>query len=210
MVQDQGIGREVKRLREERGWSQAKLAVEAEMSVSGVSMIENGQRNLTTTTLAKLARAFSLEIPDLFPKAQAPLPLEDEKRGPFDFKEAREGLERYCERWEQILAENGLDDRAVEEFFATADGWIAVLDVAVRAEIDELHRATGLVGSELFAESEIRRANLRYQDVFSGFVEVLRRGHGKIPADPTSAGANVVRLQEVRERLVGMQNEAVG
>ena len=55
---DQGVGHEVKRLREQRDWSQAKLAVEAEMSVSGVSMIENGQRNLTTTTLAKLANAF--------------------------------------------------------------------------------------------------------------------------------------------------------
>jgi transcriptional regulator with XRE-family HTH domain len=70
---DQGVGREVKRLREERSWSQAKLAVEAEMSVSGVSMIENGQRNLTTTTLAKLAGAFGLEIADLFPKSEAPL-----------------------------------------------------------------------------------------------------------------------------------------
>jgi len=143
-------------------------------------------------------------------KAQAPPPPEDGERGPFDFKEARDGLERYCERWERILAENELDDRDVEEFFATADGWIAVLDVAVRAEIDELHRATGLVESVLFAKSEIRRANLRYLDVFSGFVEVLRRRDDKILADPTSAGANVVRLLEVRERLVGMQNEAAG
>jgi transcriptional regulator with XRE-family HTH domain len=71
---DQGVGHEVKRLREERGWSQAKLAVEADMSVSGVSMIENGQRNLTTTTLAKLANAFSVEVADLFPKGQLPLP----------------------------------------------------------------------------------------------------------------------------------------
>lgn len=77
---DQGVGREVKRLREERGWSQAKLAVEADMSVSGVSMIENGQRNLTTTTLAKLAGAFGLEIADLFLKAEAPLPFEDAAR----------------------------------------------------------------------------------------------------------------------------------
>ena len=67
---DQGVGHVVKKLREERNWSQARLAVEADMSVSGVSMIENGQRNLTTTTLAKLARAFGVEIGDLFPKGQ--------------------------------------------------------------------------------------------------------------------------------------------
>ncbi len=70
----------MKELREERNWSQAKLAVEADMSVSGVSMIENGQRNLTTTTLGKLARAFGLEVADLFPKAEEPLPFEAEEQ----------------------------------------------------------------------------------------------------------------------------------
>ena len=81
---DQGVGVRIKRLREEREWSMAKLAVEADMSVSGVSMIENGKRNLTTTTLAKLARAFGVEVADLFPKAQAPLPLESAGRSGAD------------------------------------------------------------------------------------------------------------------------------
>lgn len=71
---DQGVGREIKRLREEKNWSMAKLAVEADMSVSGVSMIENGKRNLTTTTLAKLARALEVEVRDLFPLEQPRLP----------------------------------------------------------------------------------------------------------------------------------------
>lgn len=77
---DQGVGGEIKRLRNERDWSMARLAVEADMSVSGVSMIENGKRNLTTTTLAKLAGAFGIEVADLFPKAQAPLPDFEERR----------------------------------------------------------------------------------------------------------------------------------
>jgi len=77
MDQDQGVGREIKRLREGRGWSQTRLAVEADMSVSGISMIEGGHRNLTTTTLGKLAKALGVEVADLFPKkAQAPLPLD--------------------------------------------------------------------------------------------------------------------------------------
>src|SRR4028119_285694 len=71
---DQGVGARIKWLREERNWSMAKLAVEADMSVSGVSMIENGKRNLTTTTLAQLAAAFGVEVAELFPKGQAPLP----------------------------------------------------------------------------------------------------------------------------------------
>jgi transcriptional regulator with XRE-family HTH domain len=68
------VGHEIKKLREERGWSQAKLAVEAGMSVSGVSMIENGKRNLSTATLEKLASALEVEVRDLFPPlGQAPL-----------------------------------------------------------------------------------------------------------------------------------------
>lgn len=74
---DQGVGREVKRLREKRGWSRTKLAAAADMSASGVSMIESGQRNLTTTTLAKLAEALDVGVAELFPKAEEPLPFEE-------------------------------------------------------------------------------------------------------------------------------------
>ena len=81
MDQDKGVGREVKRLREAKGWSQTKLAVEAGMSVSGISMIENGYRNLSTTTLARLAEALGVGVRDLFPLAQAPLPDFEDKRG---------------------------------------------------------------------------------------------------------------------------------
>ena len=73
---DDQVGREVKRLREEKGWNQAKLAVEARMSVSGVSQIENGKRNLSTATLGKLAEALDVDVWDLFPKGQRPLPFE--------------------------------------------------------------------------------------------------------------------------------------
>ncbi len=109
---DQGVGARIKRLREERAWSMAKLAVEADMSVSGVSMIENGKRNLTTTTLAKLARAFGLEIADLFPKAEAALPL--------DFADSAaltEYLECVTRQIERLLV-NGEDPSEVVERLA--------------------------------------------------------------------------------------------
>ncbi len=81
MDQDQGIGRQVRRLREAKGWSQTRLAVEANMSVSGISMIENGHRNLSTVTLAKLAEALGVEVRDLFPLEQTPLPDFEEQEG---------------------------------------------------------------------------------------------------------------------------------
>ncbi len=71
------VGREIRRIREEKGWSQAKLAAGADMGVSGVSQIETGARNPSAVTLAKLARALEVEVADLFPKAQAPLSFED-------------------------------------------------------------------------------------------------------------------------------------
>src|SRR5918998_3863162 len=67
------VGQEVRRLREARGWSQPKLAVEAGIAVSGVSQIENGHRNPNSSTLVKLARALDVEVADFFPKVEAPL-----------------------------------------------------------------------------------------------------------------------------------------
>jgi transcriptional regulator with XRE-family HTH domain len=97
MELDLGVGREVKRLREAKDWSQAKLAVEAGMSVSGVSMIENGHRNLSTATLAKLAQALDVGIGDFFPKGQEPLPEAPPPSGP-----PRVSKERLEEHFENI------------------------------------------------------------------------------------------------------------
>ncbi len=74
------VGREVRRLREERGWNQAKLAVEAGMAPSAVNQIENGKRSPSANSLTKLAKALGVEVRDLFPLGQAPLPDFEDKR----------------------------------------------------------------------------------------------------------------------------------
>lgn len=81
------VGGHIKRLREERGWSQPRLAVEAGVAVSAVSQIENGRRSPNVSTLDKLAEAFGVEVADFFPKAQSSSlepslfnGLEDERR----------------------------------------------------------------------------------------------------------------------------------
>lgn len=71
------VGREIRRLREARGWSQAKLAGNTSMGVSGISQIETGARNPSAVTLWKIAGALGVEVGDLFPKAQSPLPFEE-------------------------------------------------------------------------------------------------------------------------------------
>ncbi len=76
------VGEEVRRLRQERGWSQPRLSVESGIAVSALSSIENGHRNPNAGTLAKLARAFGVEVRDLFPKGQSPLPFDEERGRP--------------------------------------------------------------------------------------------------------------------------------
>ncbi len=67
------VGQEIKRLREARGWIQAKLAVEAGMAPSAVNQIENGKRSPSASSLNKLAGALGVEVADLFPKAETQL-----------------------------------------------------------------------------------------------------------------------------------------
>lgn len=71
------VGREIRRLREARGWSQAKLAGDTGMGVSGISQIETGARNPSAATLWKIAGALGVEVGALFPKAQSPLPFDE-------------------------------------------------------------------------------------------------------------------------------------
>ena len=86
---------EVKRLRLAREWNQTELAFHAGLAPSVISEIENGKRDPSARTLRKLAGALEVDVADLFPKGQAPLPdFEDERR----FAEAFELLERRLER----------------------------------------------------------------------------------------------------------------
>jgi transcriptional regulator with XRE-family HTH domain len=68
---------EVKRLRQEREWNQTELAYHAGLAPSVISQIENGKRDPSARTLRKLAEALGVEVGDLFPKAQSPLPFEE-------------------------------------------------------------------------------------------------------------------------------------
>ncbi len=78
------VGREIRQLREAKGWSQTKLAADAGMGVSGISQIETGARNPSMTTLARIAGALGVEVADLFPKVEAQRPLDYQENGAAD------------------------------------------------------------------------------------------------------------------------------
>jgi transcriptional regulator with XRE-family HTH domain len=72
----------LKRLREERGLSQVKLAARADLNPATVNQIERGARDASPGTLRKLAGALGVGLADLieddYPKAPPPQPsLED-------------------------------------------------------------------------------------------------------------------------------------
>jgi len=50
------LGRNVRRLRSEKGWSQERLAFESEIHRTYVSDIERAKRNATATMIEKLAK----------------------------------------------------------------------------------------------------------------------------------------------------------
>jgi transcriptional regulator with XRE-family HTH domain len=71
---------QLKRMRLDKGLSQAKLAARADIDPSTVNQIERGAREASPATLRKLANALDVGIADLLedaaPEAQTSLPLE--------------------------------------------------------------------------------------------------------------------------------------
>jgi len=78
----------IRQLRKERGLSQAKLAVMADMDPATLNRLERGTGNPNLKTMHRVADALGVEIADFFPKAprrSSPEPtfndaLEDERR----------------------------------------------------------------------------------------------------------------------------------
>jgi transcriptional regulator with XRE-family HTH domain len=177
MDQDKGVGREVKRLREAKGWSQTKLAVEAGMSVSGISMIENGHRNLSTTTLARLAEALGVEVVDLFPKPQAPQPsLEDAAQS--------EALQEALAVLFQGLARRG--QGIVEQ--SRRDGPSEALRKEVKEYHDEMSALYRIKGRrDIFGRDsdELAEAEAAYQEVET-IIEAMLRQDVEAPEEERS------------------------
>ncbi len=106
------VGAEIRRLRQERGWTGAQLAVYAGMAPSAISQIETGRRSPNAGSLEKIAKALNVEVVDLFPLAQAPLlhePTEEQKAALNIATHWIEHLEGTTEHWARELEREGLD-----------------------------------------------------------------------------------------------------
>ncbi len=56
------FGKKVKLLRIEKGWSQEKLALTADLDRTYIPSIEKGERNVSITVIEKIANALDIEI----------------------------------------------------------------------------------------------------------------------------------------------------
>jgi transcriptional regulator with XRE-family HTH domain len=61
------LGERIRTLRHDRGFTQADLAAELELSVAYVSLIERGGRNAPYTTVVEIAGALGVQLRDLVP-----------------------------------------------------------------------------------------------------------------------------------------------
>jgi len=160
----------IRELRNLTGVSQARLAVTAGMDPATLNRIEQGKGNPNLKTLEKLADALGVEVAELFPKAQAPLPLDSgEERGLFPYPWMSVTLDRLIEDWGRRL-EGEVDGRYAHAVaIAAMDTMGAVL---LMGEPGETLRDRGVPENELEERSEVAqrlyelsgRAIDRYRD----------------------------------------------
>jgi transcriptional regulator with XRE-family HTH domain len=181
---------EVKQLRLARKWNQTELAYHAGLAPSVISEIENGKRDPSARTLRKLAEAFEVDVADLFPKAQAPLPLEESERqrGAEEAEDVRfntvanrigaaktfeDNLRHFAEKWREEIK----DPRKQGVYWC----------LGVQATAIGL---TDLFGKLGFSEMIGRKLGEVSKQSSSGLVEEMKKGKGgRALSDPEFVAA---------------------
>ncbi len=59
------IGKRIRVLREEKGWSQERLAIEADVDNSHLGKLERGEGNPTLKLVFRISRALEVDFQDL-------------------------------------------------------------------------------------------------------------------------------------------------
>lgn len=60
------VGGRIQKIRLEKGLTQEKLALDADLNRAYIGYIERGERNPSTETLSKIAKALGVKLDDLF------------------------------------------------------------------------------------------------------------------------------------------------
>src|SRR5215208_521570 len=162
-----GVGEEVKRLRQAKGWTQEQLAVYAGSSQPTVNLLEAGKRNPSASTLEKLARALEVEVVDLFSKPPTLQPSLEDAAQSEALQEALAVLFQGLARRGQGIVEQSLREGPSEALSRELNEYYS--------EVAALHRLKGrrdIFGND---SDELTEAEAAYQAVEDRLQAMLRQ-----------------------------------
>jgi transcriptional regulator with XRE-family HTH domain len=162
-----GVGEEVKRLRQAKGWTQEQLAVYAGSSQPTVNLLEAGKRNPSAATLEKIARALEVEVVDLFPKPQTSQPSLEDAAQSEALQEALAVLFQGLARRGQGIVEQSLKEGPSQDLSRELKEY--------SRETAALHRIKGR--RDIFGRDsdELAEAEAEYQEVADRIEAMLRQ-----------------------------------
>jgi transcriptional regulator with XRE-family HTH domain len=162
-----GVGEEVKRLRQAKGWTQEQLAVYAGSSQPTVNLLEAGKRNPSASTLEKLARALEVEVVELFPKLETPQPSLEDAAQSEALQEALAVLFQGLARRGQVIVEQSLREGPSEALTKEVKEY--------QDEMSALYRIKGR--RDIFGRDsdELAEAEEAHQKVDARIGEMLRQ-----------------------------------
>jgi transcriptional regulator with XRE-family HTH domain len=180
------VGQEIRRIREDKGWSQAKLGVLSGAGPSGISQIETGRRNPSAGTLQRIAEALEVEVRDLFPLGQAPLPDQGEWRP--SLRSWIDFTRRTADRWEAEFDKREREWQDAEPRIRRQVKWLPNLSWAteIRGAYVDVLRATsaelnyGLFVYETAEVQELFKNTQRLEEILER-TEPWFRSDGEAP-----------------------------
>ena len=185
----------IRQLRKERGLSQAKLAVMADMDPATLNRLERGTGNPNLKTLERVAEALGVEVADFFPKAQRRSSLEPSFNDVLN--ERRAGVTSWAAYARQLADRiRGHADDPVSPAFR--DPWAALFFVEEANHIAaDLFR---FLDEQLSAALEVADVEGMHELMAAG--EELDRAIGTASgrADLMEAGRSQSELGEARRR----------
>jgi transcriptional regulator with XRE-family HTH domain len=198
----------IRQLRKERGFSQAKLAVMADMDPATLNRLERGTGNPNLKTLERVAEALGVEVADFFPKAQRRSSLEptllngleDERRIVIDYASCRDALNEFCVHWEGELKAGQLTHRSFQDFEATAKSLSKLMRQLMGAEMAELGPEEDSGEPTFYSERSVLWSAIDRFIVLG--IQMDRLGKERFGEDLTSE-ADVIQLREYAQKKAG-------
>jgi transcriptional regulator with XRE-family HTH domain len=191
---------QLKRLREERGLSQVKLAARADLNPATVNQIERGARNASPGTLRKLAEALGVSLVDLiegnYPKVQVPQPSLEDAAQPEAFQHALAVLFRGLAHRGQGIIEQSLSEGPSEALSRELTQYYAET-----AAVHQIKGRRDIFGRD---SDELAEAEAAYQEVEDRIQAMLRQDIDATDEERSTAR----RFKDNSKSHVGEEHEA--